>query len=181
MGASKAQRAATAARRDEAIKLRMARASWSAIAAQLGYADAASACKDVTRAMEQRVAQLEQTVDVKRQFDIDSLDRMQLGLWKEASTGNTQAAAEVRRIIELRGRLEGTDIAPEAEERIRAEVTAEVGAQMAVLWGRVLEGLTLSPDQEALVPELMDRAVSAFLGVPRRLKALEGEIVGEAA
>ena len=180
---SKAQQDETAARRLRNIELRKAGASWDEIAKQLGYADKGAACKDYQRARTLRAKKLDEAVDELRALEVERLDRLQLGLWKAAIGGDVKAAAEVRRIVMDRARLTGADTAPEVEARIREEVTASVGAQMAVLWGRVLEGLNLTPEQMARVPGLVDAAVSTFTGAqPRQRRPIDGSYVeGEIA
>lgn len=183
MGASKAQRAATAARRDAAIKLRLAGAGWQSIADQLGYHDRSAACTDVRRAMEANLARQHESADVRRAAELDRLDRLQLGLWKAATSGSTKAADTVLRIITLRAKLSGVDVPPDVEERIREEMTARISAQMAVVWGRTLSGIPgLTEEQRAAVPGLLDEAIRWFSGAAAgggARAAIEGVVVGE--
>lgn len=183
MAVSKAQQDETAARRLRNIELRKAGASWDEIAKQLGYADKAAACKDYQRARAARAKKLDEAVDELKAMEIERLDRLQLGLWKAATSGDVKAAGEVRRIVMDRARLTGADVPPEVEDRIRREVTASVGAQMAVLWARMLDALDLTPDQMARAPGLVDAMVSMFVGVqPRQRRSIEGSTVeGELA
>lgn len=177
MGLSKAQRAAIADRRAKAITLRMAGAGWDQIATQLGYSDKGAACKDVTRALEQNRIRLAESADAMRAADIERLNRLQLGLWKAATSGSTKHADTTLRIIALRAKLGGYDVPPDVEERIRGEMTQRIAAQMSIVWGRVLDGLGLTPEQRGAVPGLLDEAIATFTrGRPPELDAA-GDIV----
>lgn len=81
MPASKAQRAATAKRRAEAVAMRIAGADFDTIAGQLGYADRASAHKDVTRALEQAVVEQSRSVEVYREEELQRLDALLVEAW----------------------------------------------------------------------------------------------------
>ncbi len=181
MGASKAQRAATADRRNRAIKLRLAGAEWQAIADQLGYADKGAACKDVTRALERHLVAQRTSAETLRNLELDRLDRLQLGLWTAATGGDHKTADTVLRIMDRRARWAGFDVPPDVEERIRAEVVNSVGAQMAVVWGRVLSGIPgLTEDQRAAVPGLLDEAIRWFTAsAARGRRAIEGAVVDD--
>lgn len=176
MGASKAQRAATADRRNRAIKLRLAGAEWQAIADQLGYADKGAACKDVTRALDRHLVAQRVSSETLRNLELDRLDRLQLGLWTAATAGDHKTADTVLRIMDRRARWAGFDVPPDLEDRIRQEMTLRIGAQMATVWGRVIDGLNLTAEQAALVPALLDAAISTFTAAARRPAALEGSV-----
>ncbi len=180
MGASKAQRAATAERRNKAIKLRLAGAEWQAIADQLGYADKAAACKDVTRALERHLVAQRTSAETLRNLELDRLDRIQLGLWTAATSGDHKTADTVLRIMDRRARWAGFDVPPDLEDRIRQETTVRIAAQMATVWGHVLDGLGLSAEQAARVPGLLDAAIATFTAAaaPRR-RAIEGVVDDE--
>lgn len=81
MPASKAQRAQTAERRTKAIAMRLAGAEWQQIADQLGYANRGAACKDVTRALETRLAEQATSVDLLRQTELMRLDALTREAW----------------------------------------------------------------------------------------------------
>jgi hypothetical protein len=180
VGASKAQRAATAARRDRAVQMRMACAGWQQIATALGYADKAAACKDVTRALERNNAALRASTETLRTLDLDRLDRMQLGLWPTAIAGDSKATDAVLRIMQWRARLTGTEIPPDAEDRIRQEMTVRIGAQMATVWGRVLSRLQLTAEQNAAVAGLLDEEIGAFVATASmQQRAIDGVVVDE--
>lgn len=109
MATSKAQKAATAARRTQAIALRLAGADWTTIATALQYADRGAACKDVTRALEKYVAEQRVGLAELRELEVQRLDRLQRGLWSEAVSGNPKAIDAVLRIIDRRAKLLGLD------------------------------------------------------------------------
>ncbi len=181
MGASKAQRAATAARREQAIKLKIAGADWKTIANRLGYASAAAACKDVTRALEQARAEMRVGLETLRDIDLERLDRLQLALWPAASRGDQKVADTVLRIMDRRAKWTGFDVPPEVEQRIRAEVVKSIAGQMAQVWGRVLAGIPgLTAEQAAAVPGLLDAAIAAVVGRGAQ-RAIEGQVVDDEA
>lgn len=181
MVASKAQQAATAERRNKAIELRRAGVEWQRIAETLGYSSKAAACKDVTRARDRAQAAVRVSVEHLRQEEIERLDRIQVGLWPAATKGDPKAADTVIRVIRERSRLNGVDVSPDVEERIRGEMTARIGAQMGVVWGRVLGGIPgLTEEQRAAVPGLLDEAIRWFTTTGGRVQAaIEGTVVDD--
>ena len=126
MPPSKAQRAKTAARRNQAIALRLAGASWDDIARQLGYASRGAACTDVTRALEQYVTEGRVSAEVLREQELRRLDRLQATLWPQALQGDTKVIETVLRIIDRRCRILGLN-APERHEVVTLDaVEAEI-------------------------------------------------------
>lgn len=81
MGASKAQRAATAKRRAEAVAMRMSGATYDQIAEALGYASKAAAYVDISRALEASVAEQRRTVELYREEELQSLDVLLAEAW----------------------------------------------------------------------------------------------------
>ncbi|MFJ1539307.1 hypothetical protein ACIODS_12260 [Micromonospora chalcea] len=81
MPASKAQRAATAKRRAEAVAMRMSGATYDTIAEALGYASKAAAYVDITRALEANVAEQHRTVELYREEELQSLDVLLAEAW----------------------------------------------------------------------------------------------------
>jgi hypothetical protein len=81
MPASKAQRAATAKRRAEAVAMRIAGADFETIAATLGYSDRAAAHKDITRALETAVLEQSAAVEVHRAEELQRLDALLTEAW----------------------------------------------------------------------------------------------------
>src|ERR1051325_3302848 len=81
MPASKAQRAATAKRRSEAVAMRIAGNDFDTIAAALGYADRAAGHKDITRALEASVLEQSAVVEVHRAEELQRLDALMVEAW----------------------------------------------------------------------------------------------------
>ncbi len=179
MGTSRAQRAATAARRERAIALRLAGVEWAVIADRLGYAGKGAAQKDVTRAMEKSVAAARESADVLRRIELERLDRISVGLWKPGTSGDTKAAETLLKISDRRMKWSGVDFDPDVEQRIRDEVTLSVATQMATVWGRALAAIGLTDEQAIRVQPALDEAVAWFIGGARRRHAIEGSVVDE--
>lgn len=78
---TKARQAQIAERRNQAIERRIKGESWAMIAEALGYGDAATACKDFTRAMEQRRQELAENVETLRQTELARLDALTAVAW----------------------------------------------------------------------------------------------------
>lgn len=81
MPASRAKRADTAMRRRQAIDMRMGGASYQKIADELGYTSRGAACQDVTRALEQAVAEQTQSVEAYREEELQRLDELLAEAW----------------------------------------------------------------------------------------------------
>lgn len=81
MAASKAQRAATAKRRADAVDMRLGGATYNEIADRLGYASKAAAYVDITRALEASVAEQRRSVEAYRQEELQSLDVLLAEAW----------------------------------------------------------------------------------------------------
>ncbi len=138
MPASTAQRAATAERRTRAISMRLAGVDYETIARQLGYSDRSAACKDVSRALEQRTKEQQQSADALRTAEIMRLDRLQAGLWTAAAAGDPRSVETVIKVIDRRVKLLGLDQAQRVidnavdawlQQLTGAEVTAESALQ----------------------------------------------------
>nr|GID40147.1 hypothetical protein Aca09nite_66530 [Actinoplanes campanulatus] len=81
MPASRAKRADTAQRRRQAIDMRMAGASYQRIADQLGYTSRGAACQDITRALEQAVAEQIISAEAYREEELQRLDALLAEAW----------------------------------------------------------------------------------------------------
>jgi uncharacterized protein (DUF3084 family) len=129
MAVSKAQRAATAARRANAIKLRLAGLDYETIAQRLDYSSKGSACTDITRALAASIKEQGRSADELREVELARLDRLQAAAWGPAVGGELRAIETVLRVIDRRCKLLGLD-AP-----IRAEVLTidDIDAQIRVL------------------------------------------------
>ena len=121
MSASKAQQAATAKRRAQAIALRLAGTDFDTIAERLQYANRGAASKDIWRAVEANRIEEAQAVETLRDVEGQRLDRLQAAVWAQALEGDLKAVETVLKVIAQRARLFGLD-AP-----IRAEVSGPGG------------------------------------------------------
>jgi hypothetical protein len=146
--ASAAKRAEVAARRTQAIRLRIAGADWQVIADSLGYRTRGAACQDVTRAMEANVAAEAQAVEVLRQLQVDRQDRLIRALWPAATGGaldpedeagkrylppDPQAAEIVRKLVADQVKTLGVAALPRMDLSLDSidEQIARLNAQMA--------------------------------------------------
>lgn len=126
MPASKAQQAATAERRAKAIALRIAGMDWQTIADRLGYSDRASACKDVTRALERHRSEESRQIEILRQLTEERLDRLQAAYWAKALQGDPKAAEIVMKVMDRRAKHDGTDAAQRLEVITIDAIDAEI-------------------------------------------------------
>lgn len=76
---------------------------------------------------------------------------------------------ERRLLLEIYKTIKGTRL----EEQRLDLAKAQVAPQIAVVWGKTLAALSLSPEQQALVPGLMRAAIQEFLGGGR---VIEGSV-----
>lgn len=159
----------------------------AAIAQEVGYADRGGAHKALKRALART---LQPAATELRQLEVERLDRMLLGVWAEAITGNNKAILSALRISKARRELLGLDFAHGLAERSlaldeqRAELlVGQIGALLAELGleqderaraavgnmlGRLhVQQLALdggSPDDEVVDVEVLDEAAPT----PRR-------------
>jgi hypothetical protein len=95
-----------AERKLQAFELRKAGANYNQIAAKLGYSQQA-AYKSVMAHLQDLIAQTNEIADDVRRLEIERLDAMLLGLWKDASTGNEVKVDRVIKIMDQRAKLLG--------------------------------------------------------------------------
>lgn len=126
MPASKAQRAATAARRANAIVLRLAGLDYDTIAQRLDYADRAAAYKDIERALQANIAQQAQSADALREVELMRLDRLQAAAWQAATRGELRAIETVLKVIDRRCRILGMDAPIKADITVSDAITTEI-------------------------------------------------------
>lgn len=126
MPASKAQRAATAKRRTDAIALRLAGADYETIAAQLGYTNRGAAWNDINRALEARLAEQHQEADLLRQVNRDRLHRLLMGVWSAAIKGDPRSAEVSLRIVDRLIKLDGLDAPQQIELVTMGAVEQEI-------------------------------------------------------
>lgn len=128
MPASKAQSAATAARRAQAIKLKLAGVDYETIAEKLGYASRGAACTDIDRALQANRAEENAVKEVLREVEALRLDRLQAAVWNDALKGDPRAIDAALKISAQRCRLLGLD----APTRTRIEIVDEDVARLLV-------------------------------------------------
>jgi hypothetical protein len=128
MPASKAQRATTAARRTQAISLRLAGVDYETIAAKLGYASRGAAYTDIDRALAANKAEEDAAKETLREVEAMRLDRLQAAVWSDATKGDTRSVDSALKIIAQRCRLLGLD----APTRTRIEIVDEDVARLLV-------------------------------------------------
>lgn len=154
MPASRAQRAKTAERRKKAVEMRLAGADFDTIATELGYADRASAHKDITRAMEASVAEQHRSVDLYREETLRTLDLLMVEAWavlrrehitvshgrviRDDETGDKilddgptlQAMDRISRLLDQRSKLRG-EYAPIKVEAMSIDALDQAIAELA--------------------------------------------------
>jgi len=81
MPVSRARRAQIAERRARAIALRAEGRTWDQICAELGYSSRAVACKDVSRALEERLKEQADQADHLRAVELERLDTLEREVW----------------------------------------------------------------------------------------------------
>lgn len=124
MSASKAQRAATAERRRQAVALRMAGVRLDDIVERLGYSGRAAASKDISRALEASTREQHMAAKEHRALELARLDRLQQGLWGAAIAGDPKSAEVVIKITDRRIRLLRLDSHTATSEAARSVIGA---------------------------------------------------------
>lgn len=131
--------------------------TYEEIADKLGYADSSGAYRAVKRAKEQvKDAAVENAEEILR-MELDRLDRMQRGLWKEAIEGSPGAVDRILKIMERRAKLLGLDAPDAVDLSVGSDYEQALSAILAVLEdhpearGAALQALAeITTDQEAL-------------------------------
>ncbi|MCX7939932.1 MAG: helix-turn-helix domain-containing protein [Thermoflexales bacterium] len=116
------RRVRAAARRAEALRMRIAGASYREIAAQLGVSHEA-ARQLVIKALEQVSDVSEELRAELRKLELERLDAMLRSLWQKVAAGNESAINTALRIMERRAKLAGLDTADKIN--ISAEVVTK--------------------------------------------------------
>ena len=106
----------------QAISLRMAGATMSEIASQLGYANESGAYKAVMRELEQTTQDMGESTEAVRQIELKRLDQMLSPIWNAVTTGDQTAINTALRIQERRAALLGLDAPKQIEARVRIDV-----------------------------------------------------------
>ena len=106
----------------QAIKLRMAGATITQIASQLGYANESGAYKAIMRELEQTAQDMGESTEAVRQLELKRLDQMQFPIWNQVLAGDQGAISTSLRIQERRASLLGLDAPKQIEARVRVDV-----------------------------------------------------------
>ena len=109
-------------RGQQAIKLRMAGATITQIASQLGYANESGAYKSIMRELEQTSHDMSESTEAVRQLELKRLDQMQFPIWNQVLSGDQGAISTALRIQERRASLMGLDAPKQIEARVRIDV-----------------------------------------------------------
>jgi hypothetical protein len=109
----------TARRRSEVIELRESGATWAEIADAIENRHGAEALpngwdrryayKDFHRVLGKVQDEVKDRARSVRELEMKRLNRMQRGLWEEATSGDTDAARTVLRLMKRRAKLLGLD------------------------------------------------------------------------
>jgi hypothetical protein len=126
MGASLAQRAATADRRRKAIALRLAGAQYEQIAEQLGYADRGAAYNDIRRSLEQNLKEGSADGETLRELNRLRMERLIVASWSAATNGDQKAIETTRRLIESLNKMYGIGTTMRVEHITIDAVDAEI-------------------------------------------------------
>ena len=151
-------------RGQQAIKLRMAGATITQIASQLGYANESGAYKAIMRELEQTAQDMGESTEAVRQLELKRLDQMQFPIWNQVLSGDQGAITTTLRIQERRASLMGLDAPKQIEARVRIDVMS---------WNQAIRDfLDLyreyhrnSPEAPALIDRLDKLAQERFAGV----------------
>ena len=106
----------------QAIRLRMAGATISQIADQLGYASEAGAYKAIMRELEQTAQDMGESTEAVRQLELKRLDQMLFPIWNQVIAGDNTAITTALRIQERRAALLGLDAPKQIEARVKVDV-----------------------------------------------------------
>lgn len=107
--------AQVAERRALAVQMRVDGNSLEAIALTLEYRNSGEAAKDITRALEESIAQQTHSVDVYREIEVRRLDQMLLALHPGIQRGTPRAIEIALKVAERRAKLLGLDSATKLE------------------------------------------------------------------
>jgi hypothetical protein len=107
-GAAPGHRERVAERQADAMRLRVAGASFAQIARQLGVSKQ-QAFRDTRRALDETLAHRDGSADSYRELELSRLDALLVACWKFATAGSAEHVRACVRIAERRARLLGLD------------------------------------------------------------------------
>ena len=114
-------------RENRALELRMAGATFAAIASALGYADKRSAQRAVERAIAKEADALRVDREAFVQMHLLRTERLIRAHWQKATAGDPAATETIRRLLERQSKLLGLD------KPVRFEVTDAMDAEIESL------------------------------------------------
>jgi hypothetical protein len=135
MSASPEQSAHTEARRKHAVALRLGGAKFQDIADQLGYADRASAFKDIQRAMALSAAELRGQAEELRALQAARYERLLMAVWPRAIQGDLRANERAEKLVARLSDLLGLN-APIQHEVITVDYVTQRIQQLSGELGR---------------------------------------------
>lgn len=100
------EQATLAERRANALKLKIAGATYDAIARTLHYANRGNAYRDIQAAL---AAITKEPAEQLKKLELERCDEMLLYIWPQVKKGNLSAIDRALRIMERRARYEGLD------------------------------------------------------------------------
>lgn len=113
MARTSARAIAAAKKKADSLRMREAGATLQQIADKHWSGHRSNAHRAITEALAEVSVE---NVEEVRKLENARLDAMLLGLWKNATRGDTQSTAAVVRIMERRARMNGTDAPTQTEE-----------------------------------------------------------------
>lgn len=152
MPASKAQRMATAQRREKAWQLKLAGATLEEIAKALEYAGAAAVSKDLTRSLQAALNMPVELANEYRALKYARLERLLRSHWPVALAGDPKAAMVVLAIIDREVKLLGLDAPVKVEATVQDAESArqELAIQELVQEAqRIADNAAQAPEGEA--------------------------------
>ncbi|MGO8685209.1 MAG: hypothetical protein ACLQUT_11610 [Thermoleophilia bacterium] len=99
---------------EQALELRLSGASYAQIGEALGMT-AGGTFKAVERALARQTAETNEKAEKLRRFEVSRLDRLLMGLWPRARSGDEKAARVAIQISKRRSELLGLDRKPRPE------------------------------------------------------------------
>ncbi|MFE9844684.1 hypothetical protein [Streptomyces goshikiensis] len=151
MVASKAQQASTAERRGKAIRMKIEGATYTEIAAALGYSGRNAACADIRRALEKHVIEEGLAIEAWRELELARIDSLQQAIWPEAMEGNPRAIEAALKILDRRAKLLGLDSAIKLEVLTIDALDAQIQRLEAELGAGAL-GIPATPREAGQAP-----------------------------
>lgn len=133
-------------RRKQAVALRLAGVTPSAIFDQLkhlGYSSPDHVSVDIQRARERSRKQLDSTVEELRDLQSDRLERLLAGVWGKALKGDTKATDSAMRLITQICKLRGLEPPTQVQLTARIEMESTIVAETLIA---VIDGLGLPPE-----------------------------------